>query len=87
MRRMVLPLAAAALCATATWQVLPRAFESAALLYAQDKPDLLADQAVATLFLAVFSIGVGVGSIAINRLLGGTVSVRYAPAAAILMGL
>jgi hypothetical protein len=47
MRRMVLPLAAAALCATATWQVLPRAFESAALLYAQDKPDLLADHAVA----------------------------------------
>ncbi len=46
-----------------------------------------ADQAVATLFLAVFSVGVGVGSIAINRLLGGTVSARYAPAAAMLMGL
>ena len=48
---------------------------------------LQADQHVATLFLSVFSIGVGVGSIAINRLLGGTVSARYAPAAALLMGL
>lgn len=48
---------------------------------------LAADQEVATLFLAVFSIGVGVGSIAINRLLGGTVSARFAPAAALLMGL
>jgi hypothetical protein len=47
---------------------------------------LEADQQVATLFLAVFSIGVGVGSIAINRLLGGTVSARFAPAAALLMG-
>jgi hypothetical protein len=48
---------------------------------------LQADQSVATLFLAIFSIGVACGSIAINRLLGGTVSARYAPAAAILMGL
>ena len=46
-----------------------------------------ADQEVATLFLAVFSVGVGTGSIAVNRLLGGTVSARYAPAAAIMMGL
>jgi len=48
---------------------------------------LAADQEVATLFLAVFSIGVGIGSIAINRLLGGAVSARFAPAAALLMGL
>ncbi|MDH7641011.1 MFS transporter [Sphingomonas oryzagri] len=47
---------------------------------------LEADQQVATLFLAVFSVGVGVGSIAINRMLGGTVSARYAPAVALLMG-
>jgi len=47
MRRMILPLAAAALGAAATWQVLPRAFESAALLHAQDQPALLADHAVA----------------------------------------
>ncbi|MDB5738124.1 MAG: transporter, partial [Sphingomonas bacterium] len=46
-----------------------------------------ADQQVATLFLAVFSIGVAIGSIAINRLLCGTVSARYAPMAAIAMGL
>ena len=48
---------------------------------------LEADQSVATLFLAVFSIGVAIGSLAINRLLCGTVSARYAPAAAIIMGL
>ncbi|MDB5684234.1 MAG: transporter [Sphingomonas bacterium] len=48
---------------------------------------LAADQAVATLFLAIFSVGVAVGSIAINRLLKGTVSARFAPAAAIGMGL
>lgn len=46
-----------------------------------------ADQSVATLFLALFSIGVAIGSLAINRLLGGTVSARWAPAAAIIMGL
>ena len=45
-----------------------------------------ADQSVATLFLAVFSIGVAIGSIAINRMLGGKVSARYAPASALLMG-
>ena len=46
-----------------------------------------ADQAVATLFLAIFSVGVALGSIAINRLLDGTVSAKFAPAAAIAMGL
>ena len=45
-----------------------------------------ADQSVATLFLAVFSIGVAIGSVAINRMLGGQVSARYAPASALLMG-
>jgi hypothetical protein len=49
------------------------------------KSVLQADQEVATLFLAVFSVGVGIGSILINRLLGGTVSARWAPIAAILM--
>ena len=48
---------------------------------------LAADQSVATLFLAIFSIGVAVGSLAINRLLNGTVSARFAPIAAIGMGL
>jgi MFS family permease len=59
----------------------------AALFAPLVKNVLDADQGVATLFLAVFSIGVALGSVAINRLLGGTVSARYAPAAAILMGL
>ena len=45
------------------------------------------NQSVATLFLAVFSVGVAVGSIAINRLLKGEVSARYSPAAALTMGL
>src|SRR3546814_479296 len=48
---------------------------------------LSADQEVATLFLAIFSVGVAIGSILINRLLKGTVSAKFAPAAAILMGL
>jgi hypothetical protein len=45
-----------------------------------------ANQQVATLFLAIFSIGVSIGSIAINRLLKGAVSARFAPAAALGMG-
>jgi MFS family permease len=45
------------------------------------------DPGVATLFLAVFSVGVAVGSVAINRLLHNQVSARYAPAAALAMGL
>ena len=51
------------------------------------KNGLGSDQHVATLFLAVFSIGVALGSVAVNRLLGGKVSARYAPASALLMGL
>jgi MFS family permease len=45
------------------------------------------DQSVATLFLAIFSVGVAVGSVVINRLLKGEVSARFAPASALLMGL
>lgn len=51
------------------------------------KSRLAADQGVATLFLATFSVGVAVGSVAINRLLKGQVSARFAPAAVIAMGL
>jgi len=50
------------------------------------KNALGADQTVATLFLATFSIGVALGSVAVNRLLAGRVSARYAPASALLMG-
>ncbi len=46
---------------------------------------LTADKAVASLFLAVFSIGIAIGSVAINRLLNGKVSARYAPACVIVM--
>lgn len=46
-----------------------------------------ADQSVATLFLAVFSVGVAVGSVAINRLLAGQVAAKFAPASALMMGI
>jgi MFS family permease len=45
-----------------------------------------ADKQVASLFLAIFSVGVAVGSVLINRLLNGRVSARYAPASVIAMG-
>jgi MFS family permease len=51
------------------------------------KNALGADQTVATLFLATFSVGVAIGSVAVNRLLQGKVGARYAPASALLMGL
>jgi MFS family permease len=51
------------------------------------KNALGADQTVATLFLATFSIGVALGSVAVNRLLAGEVAARYAPASALFMGL
>ncbi len=48
---------------------------------------LHADEQVATLFLAIFSVGVGLGSVLINRLLKGRVLAVYSPASAIFMGL
>ena len=47
---------------------------------------LTATPEVASAFLAVFSIGIAIGSVAINRLSGGLVSARYAPAAVLAMG-
>ena len=47
---------------------------------------LSADQSVATVVLAVFSVGVAVGSVAINRLLAGQVAAKFAPASALMMG-
>jgi MFS family permease len=46
---------------------------------------LSASKEVASLFLVMFSVGVAIGSIAINALLKGTVSARYAPASVIAM--
>jgi MFS family permease len=45
-----------------------------------------ADEQVASLFIAVFSVGIAIGSVAINRLLKSQVSARYAPASVIAMG-
>lgn len=50
------------------------------------KNELSADKEVASLFLAVFSIGIAIGSVAVNRLLMGAVSARYSPASVIAMG-
>ena len=47
---------------------------------------LHADKSVASLFLAIFSIGIAIGSVAVNRLLKGRVSARYSPASVIVMG-
>ena len=47
---------------------------------------LHADKSVASLFLAIFSVGIAIGSVAVNRLLKGQVSARYSPASVIVMG-
>jgi len=44
-----------------------------------------ADEQVASLFIAIFSIGIAIGSVLINRLLKSQVSARYAPASVISM--
>ena len=49
------------------------------------KATIGADEQVATLFLSVFSVGIGAGSMACNALLKGEVSGRYVPAAAVGM--
>ncbi|WP_174274507.1 MFS transporter [Sphingomonas bacterium] len=46
-----------------------------------------ADKEVASVFLAIFSVGVAIGSILINRLLGGRVSARYASGSVAAMAL
>ena len=48
---------------------------------------LTADKEVASLFLGIFSVGVAIGSIIINRLLRSEVSARYSPVSVIVMGL
>ena len=46
---------------------------------------LAAQQQVATLFLLIFSVSIAAGSLMVNRLLGGEVSARHVPAAALGM--
>ena len=61
----------------------------AAILAAQFPPlvknELVADKSVATLFTAIFSVGVAVGSVVVNRLLKGHVSARYSPVSVLVM--
>jgi MFS family permease len=45
-----------------------------------------ANEQVASLFIAIFSIGIAIGSVLINRLLKSQVSARFAPASVIGMG-
>jgi len=47
---------------------------------------LSADREVASLFLAIFSVGVAIGSVAVNRLLKGEVSARYSAPSVLVMG-
>ncbi len=51
------------------------------------KNSLGGDNTVATLFTAIFSVGVSIGSVAINQLLKSNVSAKFAPASVIGMGL
>jgi MFS family permease len=51
------------------------------------KSGLGGDPSVATMFTAIFSIGIAIGSIVINIMLKGTVSAKYAPISVILMGI
>jgi len=44
---------------------------------------LFADELVSTLFVAVFTVGIALGSLACNRLLRGEVSAKYVPLAAL----
>ncbi|MEO6341195.1 MAG: MFS transporter, partial [Caulobacteraceae bacterium] len=46
---------------------------------------LHAREEVAVLFLTIFSIGIAVGSLLVNRLLKGVVSARYAPISALVL--
>lgn len=50
------------------------------------KNTLMASKEVASLFLAVFSVGIAIGSVGINALLKGKVSARYAPVSVVVMG-
>ncbi len=51
------------------------------------KNGLGGDNTVATMFTAIFSVGIAIGSVAINRMLKGEVSAKFAPACVIIMGL
>ncbi len=66
-------------------------FAAGAVLVSEFAPlvsgTLAARQEVATLFLIVFSLTIAVGSLAVNKLLGGEVSARYVPISALGLAL
>jgi MFS family permease len=47
---------------------------------------LTADERVASFVIAIFSVGVAIGSVVINSMLRGRISARYSPASVIAMG-
>ncbi|KQN25773.1 MFS transporter [Sphingomonas sp. Leaf33] len=47
---------------------------------------LTADEKVASLAIAIFSVGVAIGSVAINAMLKGKISARYSPISVVAMG-
>ncbi len=47
---------------------------------------LTADEHVASFVIAIFSVGVAIGSVLVNTLLRGRISARYSPASVIAMG-
>ncbi|MBN2972446.1 MFS transporter [Roseomonas aeriglobus] len=47
---------------------------------------LTADEKVASLAIAIFSVGVAIGSVAINAMLKGQISARYSPISVVAMG-
>ncbi len=51
------------------------------------KNEIGGDNTVATLFTAVFSVGVAIGSVVINQMLRGKVSAKFSPISVIVMGL
>lgn len=64
-------------------------FAAGAVLVSEFAPlvsgTLQARQEVVTLFLVVFSLAIALGSVAVNRLLGGAVSARYVPLSALVL--
>lgn len=66
-------------------------FAAGAVLVSEFAPlvsgTLSARQEVVTLFLVTFSVTIAIGSLAVNKLLGGTVSAKYVPASALGLAL
>jgi acyl-[acyl-carrier-protein]-phospholipid O-acyltransferase/long-chain-fatty-acid--[acyl-carrier-protein] ligase len=66
-------------------------FAAGAVLVSEFAPlvsgTLGAQQEVATLFLVIFSVMIALGSVTVNRLLGGQVSTRYVPISALGLAL